>query len=168
MLTTFYSGKNDHRWVSFISLKTIKPAEPLRSPGKGPFAPVFARDTLPRATYSFCWCKKKIRLFIIYTGVKATAAGAFSYLFVATLGTYTHKLVSIHVRVWKESARATESWDSRFFHCVFFKLPSSLPSSSIFFYLCILLFFNFWCVASLFRSYSLRLSCPAEKNLVFP
>ena len=26
MLTTFYLTKNDHRWVSFIFLKTIKPA----------------------------------------------------------------------------------------------------------------------------------------------
>ena len=25
MLTTFYLAKNDHRWVAFISLKTIKP-----------------------------------------------------------------------------------------------------------------------------------------------
>ena len=31
MLTTFYLAKNDHRFVIFISLKTIKPAEPLRS-----------------------------------------------------------------------------------------------------------------------------------------
>ena len=27
MLTTLYVAKNDHRWVIFISLKTIKPAE---------------------------------------------------------------------------------------------------------------------------------------------
>ena len=31
MMTTFYLAENDHRWGSFISLKTIKPAEPLRS-----------------------------------------------------------------------------------------------------------------------------------------
>ena len=28
ILTTFYLTKTDHRWVIFISLKTIKPAEP--------------------------------------------------------------------------------------------------------------------------------------------
>ena len=30
ILTTFYTAKNDHRWVIFTFLKTIKPAEPDR------------------------------------------------------------------------------------------------------------------------------------------
>ena len=30
MLTTFYFARNDHRWVTFISLKTIPPLFSLR------------------------------------------------------------------------------------------------------------------------------------------
>ena len=34
MLTTFYLAKNVHRWVTFISLKTINDADPARNVGR--------------------------------------------------------------------------------------------------------------------------------------